>query len=86
MANPFVVLLIVLFPPPQVLAQQPNAQPIIQAAHVESIDACQAEAQKLRTDVETKMPGALIDLGCIVVKSPDSEPAPAAPAPTTPGI
>lgn len=80
-----VVLLFVLFPPPSVLAQNPDAQPLIESAQAPSVDACKAGGDKYLIEMTAKFPGAVGHYACLLIpKGAGALPQPGPADPATP--
>lgn len=72
MTNLIVVLLFVLFPPPEVIVAQPDAAPLVQAEQIDTLDHCKAGAAALIATARANSPGSSVQVACIAVPAPDA--------------
>lgn len=71
MTNFIFVLLFVLYPPPEVVAADPTALPLIQTAQVESVDDCKAKGAIATKAAGEQFPGAHAVVACLQLPAPD---------------
>lgn len=70
MVNFVVILLLVLFPPPEVAATQPDAKPVIVSIQVSDVEKCKALGPKVLAAEESKFHGSTGMTACLVIPAP----------------
>lgn len=71
MTNFIFVLLFVLYPPPEVLVAEPDAQPLIQAVQVDSVEDCKAKGALAISGAAKQFPGGKPVVACLQLPAPD---------------